>query len=87
MDESKHNGNSHAVGDSHRIGADRTWTEIIKDEPIACLAIAGAAGFLLGGGLRRVGGLTVLTMLGQLVVREAFANSALGDLVDEAIGT
>lgn len=73
------NGNGHNDGDTPDARprlSDRTWTEIVKEDPIACLAIAAAAGFVLGGGARRAGGLTILTMLGQIVVREAFGDSA-----------
>jgi hypothetical protein len=63
---------------------DRTWTDIIQEEPIAFLAIAAAAGFILGGGAKRAGGLTILTMLGQVVVREALGDvSSLGDIFGE----
>jgi hypothetical protein len=55
---------------------DRTWTEIVKEQPIAFLAIAAAAGFVLGGGARRAQSLLILTMLGQIVVRELFGDSA-----------
>jgi len=87
MDQSNGNGHSGGRGDARSRGhhKDRTLTEIIQEEPIACLAIAAAAGFLLGGGARQAGGLTILTMLGQIVVREAFGQSAsLGDFIDKA---
>jgi hypothetical protein len=49
------------------------------------MAIAAAAGFMLGGGARRSGGLAILTMLGQIVVREAFGDFAsLGDFIGKA---
>jgi hypothetical protein len=87
MDRS--NGSSHSSvrrdERSPRQHRDWTLTELVQEEPIACLAIAAAAGFLLGGGARRAGGLTILTMLGQIVVREALGESAsLGDLIGEA---
>ena len=64
---------------------DTTWTEIVREQPIACMAIAAAAGFMLGGGARRAGGLAILTMLGQIVVREAFADSvSLDDFIGKA---
>jgi hypothetical protein len=52
-----------------------TWTEIVTDEPIAFLAIAGA-GFLVGGGARRSGSLQILVRLGQIVVAELFGDPA-----------
>jgi hypothetical protein len=49
------------------------------------MAIAAAVGFMLGGGARRSGGLAILTMLGQIVVREAFGDLAsLGDFIGKA---
>jgi hypothetical protein len=87
MDQSNGNGQSGGPrgGRSRSHAKDRTLTEVVQEEPIACLAIAVAAGFLLGGGARRSGGLTILTMLGQIVVREALGESAaLGELFSEA---
>ena len=79
------NGNSGfepAVRSDHQ---DKTWTEIIQDQPIAFLALAAAAGFIIGGGARRTGGFTILTLLGQMVVREALGDSgSLADLFGEA---
>lgn len=76
MDQSNGNGNSGGSRDVRPSHKDKTWTEIVKEEPVACLAIAAAAGFVLGGGARRAVGLTILTMLGQIVVREVFGESA-----------
>lgn len=70
-------------GRSHR-NKDKSLTEIIIEEPIACLAVAAAAGFILGGGARRASGLTILTMLGQLVVRETLGDTTLNDFISEA---
>lgn len=65
--------------DVHANGhADRTLTEIIREQPIASLAIAAAAGFVFGGGVRRS---TILAMLVQIAMRQA-----LGDLVTETLG-
>jgi hypothetical protein len=78
------NGNSGFERPARSQQQDRTWTDIIQEEPIAFLAIAAAAGFLLGGGARRAGGLTILTMLGQVVVREALGEAgSLGDIFGE----
>jgi|HubBroStandDraft_3_1064219.scaffolds.fasta_scaffold486379_2 hypothetical protein len=86
MDQSTGNGNS-GFERAARPSPDRTLTDIIKEEPIACLAIAAAVGFLVGGGAKRQGGLTILTMLGQIVVREALGNGAsLSDLIEEPQG-
>lgn len=85
MDQSTGNGHSASSRDARSRHTDKTWTGIVKDEPIAFLAIAAAAGFMLGGGARRAGGLTILTMLGQIVVREALGESAsLGGLIGNA---
>jgi hypothetical protein len=82
----KSNGNSPAsVGRNSRSRSeDRTWTEIVQKDPVACMAIAAAAGFVLGGGVRRAGSLAILTMLGQLAVREVFgASASLSDFIGE----
>ena len=74
MDQST--GKGHSGGESGvRSRQDTAWTEIVKEEPIACMAIAAAAGFMLGGGARRPGGLAILTMLGRIVVNEALGDS------------
>jgi len=83
----KSNGNGHSDGGkgTRPRHQDRTWTEFVSEEPIACLAIAAAAGFVLGGGARRTGGLTILTMLGQIIVRETLGESAsLSDFISDA---
>ncbi len=85
MEKSNGNGRSDAKGHARGRSHDRTWTEIVQEDPIACLAIAAGVGFLLGGGARRTGGLTILTFLGQIVVREALGESvSLGDFISEA---
>ena len=60
---------------------DKSWTEFISEEPIACLAMAAAAGFVLGGGTRQQGGFAILTMLGQIIVKETLGQSAIGELL------
>ena len=85
MEESNGNGLTEATRKSRESSHDRTLTEIVQDDPVACLAIAAGVGFLLGGGARRTGGLTILTFLGQIVVREALGESvSLGDFISEA---
>jgi hypothetical protein len=82
MDRSSGNGHSGGGRNSRSRDEGRTLTDIVREEPIACVAVAAAAGFLLGGGAKRSGGLTILTMLGQIIVREALGESAsLGDLM------
>jgi hypothetical protein len=68
MDDSTGEGNSGFETRALARHRDSTWTEIVKDEPIAFLAIAGSAGFLVGGGARRSGSLQILLRLGQIVV-------------------
>ena len=58
--------------------ADKTLTEIIKEQPIAALAIAAAAGYVFGGGVRRS---TILAMLVQIAVRQGLSN-----MVSDALG-
>jgi hypothetical protein len=85
MDQSTGSGHSGGGSRTRSRHKDTTWTEIAKEEPIACMAIAAAVGFMLGGGARRSGGLAILTMLGQIVVREAFGDFAsLGDFIGKA---
>jgi hypothetical protein len=55
---------------------DNAWTQILKNEPIAFLAMAAAVGFLVGGGVRRSGSVKILALLGQIVVTELFGESA-----------
>jgi hypothetical protein len=60
---------------------------MVTERPIASLAIAAAAGFVLGGGARRAGGLTILALLVQIAMHEEAGKSAkLGDLIDAALG-
>lgn len=82
----KSNGNGRDDGHPSRaLRQDKTWTDLVQDEPIAFMAIAAGVGFLLGGGAKRAGGLTILTLLGQIVVREALGESvSLGDFIGEA---
>jgi len=75
----QHDGSGHH--DSTSQHEDRTLTDVVREQPVACLAIAAAAGFVLGGGARRSGGLTILALMGQIAMREA-----LGDLVTATLG-
>jgi DUF883 C-terminal glycine zipper region len=47
----------------------RDVSQYVRDEPLAALAIATAAGFVLGGGVNRRIGLAMLTMVGRTVLR------------------
>jgi hypothetical protein len=84
MSQARDNGHSVSARKVRARPADRTWSDVIQDEPIACLAAAAAAGFVLGGGARQAGGMTILTILGQIIVRETLGESALGDLFSDA---
>ena len=52
--------------------------EYIREEPLTALAIATAAGFVLGGGVTRRIGLAVLTMVGQIALRGVATNLIVG---------
>jgi hypothetical protein len=48
--------------------------EYVRDEPLTVLAIAGAAGFVLGGGINRRLGFAMMTMVGRIAVRSIAAS-------------
>ena len=50
----------------------------IDDEPLTALAIAGAAGFILGGGASSRLGLAALAMVGKIALRGAATNFLVG---------
>lgn len=57
--------------------------EYIRDEPLTALAIAGAAGFILGGGARSRIGLAALAMVGKIALRGAATNFIVGLIVPD----
>ena len=63
-------------------GRDRDFGEYIgehiDDEPLTTLAIAGAAGFILGGGASSRLGLAALAMVGKIALRGAATNFLVG---------
>jgi hypothetical protein len=63
-------------------GRDRDIGEFIgdhiNDEPLTALAIAGAAGFILGGGASSRLGLAALAMVGKIALRGAATNFLVG---------
>ena len=59
-------------------GRDRDIGEYIEDEPLTALAIAGAAGFILGGGASSRLGLAALAMVGKIALRGAATNFLVG---------
>ena len=64
----------------------RDRIEIIQEQPVVCLAIAAAAGFVLGGGMRRTNGLALLALIGQMAMRDALGNIVSGALRDNHAG-
>jgi uncharacterized membrane protein YebE (DUF533 family) len=58
----------------------RDVSEYVKDEPLTALAMATAAGFVLGGGVNRRLGLAILTILGQIALRSV-ASSVIAAMV------
>jgi uncharacterized membrane protein YebE (DUF533 family) len=46
----------------------RDVVEYVRDEPLTALAIAAMAGFVLGGGVNRRIGLTMLTIVGRIAL-------------------
>ncbi len=76
MEDSMGHGNSGFETKAISRHRDSAWTELVKNEPIAFLAMAAAAGFLVGGGVRRSGSLKILALLGQIVVTELFGDHA-----------
>jgi hypothetical protein len=84
LHNSTSNGHAKAEGSSSKPG---TLTEFIVQQPVTSLAIAAAAGFVLGGGARRSGGLTILALLLQVAMREGLGeSSSLADLLGAALG-
>ena len=54
--------------------------QYVRDEPFTALAIAAAAGFIVGGGLNSRSGRAMLTMVGRLALQSA-ATSLLAGMV------
>ncbi|HSU91106.1 MAG TPA: hypothetical protein VLI44_06640 [Sporolactobacillaceae bacterium] len=65
-------------------GRDRDLAEYINDEPLTALAIAGAAGFILGGGASSRIGLAALAMVGKIALRGAATNFLVGLFVPDS---
>ncbi len=59
----------------------RGVSEFVRDEPLTALAIAAAAGFVLGGGVNRRLGLTILTTVGRIALQSAATSLITGMLV------
>ena len=80
MENATQNGTSNGLGSSSRRG-DLSFTEMVKEQPVMWLAIAAAAGFVLGGGVRRSNGVALLMLIGQTAMRDA-----LGQFVSDTLG-
>ena len=62
-------------------------TDIIKAQPIVCLAIASAVGFIIGGGARSPGGIAILAALARVAAREALGDSSTeSEFMPEELG-
>lgn len=58
----------------------RDVSELVREEPLTALAIAAAAGFVLGGGVNRRLGLAILTTVGRIALQSA-ATSLITEMV------
>ena len=56
----------------------REVVEYVRDEPLAALAIAGVAGFVLGGGVNRRIGLAMLAIVGRIALRSVATSLIVG---------
>jgi hypothetical protein len=61
---------------------ERDVGEFVREEPLTALAIAGAAGFILGGGLNSRIGLALLAIVGRIALRGAATNFIVGLVTD-----
>jgi hypothetical protein len=57
---------------------ERNVGEFVREEPLTALAIAGAAGFILGGGANSRIGLALLTIVGRIALRGAATSFIVG---------
>lgn len=57
---------------------ERDIGEFVREEPLTALAIAGAAGFILGGGANSRIGLALLTIVGRIALRGAATSFIVG---------
>ena len=55
----------------NKVARQRDVGEFVRDEPLTALAIAAAAGFVLGGGVNRRLGLAILTTVGRIALQSA----------------
>src|ERR1022692_4122527 len=57
---------------------ERNVGEFVREEPLTALAIAGAAGFILGGGANSRIGLALVTIVGRIALRGAATSFIVG---------
>ena len=58
--------------------------EYIKEEPLTSVAIAGAAGFLIGGGAKSRIGLAALAMVGRIAIRDTVTKLIVGLIMPDS---
>lgn len=58
-------------------------SEYVRDEPLTAVAIAGVAGFVLGGGVNRRIGLAMLTMVTRIALRAVATSMFVGMITGE----
>jgi hypothetical protein len=61
----------------------RDVAEYVRDEPLTALAIAGVTGFVLGGGVNRRVGLTLLAIVGRIALRAVATSVIVGIVTGE----
>jgi hypothetical protein len=62
---------------------ERNVGEFVREEPLTALAIAGAAGFIFGGGANSRIGLALLTIVGRIALRGAATSFIVGLVTGE----
>jgi hypothetical protein len=67
----------------HHAPPHRTIGDYVRDEPLTALAVATAAGFVLGGGVNRRLGLAMLTMVGRVALRNVAASLIAGIITND----
>ena len=79
MSSANHNSGKHQ-GQNRRAEPDlgETLGEYIREEPLTSIAIAGAAGFIFGGGVKSRIGIAALAMVGKTALRGAATNLIVG---------
>jgi hypothetical protein len=59
-------------------------SEYVREEPLTSVAIAGAAGFIIGGGAKSRIGLAALAMVGRIALRGAVTNLIVGLFIPDS---